>query len=67
MTDICIIGEAGKMTKRETIEQIRQMKEFGATASSSKKQAVDTLKAAGIMNSQGKVKKQFKKALRIAS
>ena len=55
------------MTKRETTEQIRQMKEFGSKVSSSKKQAVDTLKAAGIMNSQGKVKKQFKKALQIAS
>lgn len=67
MTDICTIGEVGKMTKRETTEQIRQMKEFGTKVSSSKKQAVDTLKAAGIMNSKGEVKKQFKKALQITS
>ena len=33
------------MTKREIAEQIRQMKEFGTKMS--KKQAVDTLKAAG--------------------
>ncbi len=55
------------MTKRETTEQIRQMKEFGNRVSSSKKRAVDTLKAAGIMNSKGEVKRQFKKALRFTS
>jgi len=53
------------MTKREMTEQIRQMKEFGAKVS--KKQTVDTLKAAGIMNSSGKAKQRFKKALQIAS
>ncbi|VAW97136.1 hypothetical protein MNBD_GAMMA20-852 [hydrothermal vent metagenome] len=67
MTYIRNIGEVVKMTKRETTEQIRQMKEFGTKVSSSKKQAVDTLKAAGIMNSKGEVKRQFKKALRVAS
>jgi hypothetical protein len=55
------------MTKRETVEQIRHMKEFGTKVSSSKKQAVAALKAAGIMNSKGKVKRQYKKALQIAS
>ncbi len=65
MADIPDNGERVKMTKREMTEQIRQMKEFGAKVS--KKQAVDTLKAAGIMNSSGKVKQRFKKALRVAS
>lgn len=43
------------------------MKEFAADASSSKEKAVAALKAAGIMNNNGEVKKQYKKAFQINS
>lgn len=55
------------MSRKETTEQIRSMHEFKKDATSSKGRAVAILKAAGIMNDSGNIKRSYKKALSITS
>lgn len=55
------------MTRKETRAQIHSMDQFAKDATSSKKRAVAVLRAAGIMNAKGEIKRQYKKALRGAA
>lgn len=51
------------MTRKETRDQIHSMDKFAKEATSSKRKAVAVLRAAGIMNDKGEIKRQYKKAL----